>query len=89
MTLRAAPVLQSDPPLELYADDGLELYYRTFAPDGAARGALIYLHGIQSHGGWYVETGAELARRGYAVYLPDRRGSGESLAPSCCRWKLS
>ncbi|HEX4517957.1 MAG TPA: alpha/beta fold hydrolase [Gaiellaceae bacterium] len=77
----AAPVLASDPPLEIYADDGLELHYRAFVPDGAARGSLVYLHGIQSHGGWYIETAAELARRGYAVYLPDRRGSGESLAP--------
>jgi alpha-beta hydrolase superfamily lysophospholipase len=73
-------VLAADPPIEIYADDGLELYYRAFAPDGPARGALVYLHGIQSHGGWYVETAAELARRGYAVYLTDRRGSGESLA---------
>jgi muconate cycloisomerase len=74
-------VLEAGPPLEIYADDGLELRYRAFAPDGPAGAALVYLHGIQSHGGWYVETAAQLARRGYAVYLPDRRGSGDSLAP--------
>jgi L-Ala-D/L-Glu epimerase / N-acetyl-D-glutamate racemase len=74
-------VLDGARPQEIYADDGLELFYRSFAPEGAARGVLVYLHGIQSHGGWYVETAAELARRGYAVYLPDRRGSGHSLAP--------
>ncbi len=76
-----AVVLDAAPPLEIYADDGLELFYRSFAPEGDARGVLVYLHGIQSHGGWYVETAAELARRGYAMYLPDRRGSGHSLAP--------
>ena len=75
-----ALVLDAAPPQEIYADDGLELFYRSFAPAGEARGSFVYLHGVQSHGGWYVETAAELARRGYAVYLPDRRGSGHSLA---------
>jgi alpha-beta hydrolase superfamily lysophospholipase len=66
----------------LAAGDGTELAYRVYAPDnGATRGALVYLHGIQSHGAWYVETAAELARRGYAVYLTDRRGSGASGGP--------
>lgn len=41
----------------------------------------MHLHGIQSHSGWYVETAAELTRRGYAVYLADRRGSGLSTGP--------
>src|SRR4051812_4215658 len=65
------------------ATDGSELRYRLFAPpgDGAHRGNVVHLHGIQSHSGWYVETAAELARRGYAVYLTDRRGSGLSAAP--------
>ena len=45
------------------------------------RGALVYLHGIQSHGGWYVDTAQEVARRGYSMYLTDRRGSGESTEP--------
>jgi alpha-beta hydrolase superfamily lysophospholipase len=66
----------------LPASDGVELRYRRFAPaDGAERGSVVHLHGIQSHGGWYVETAAELADRGYAVYLADRRGSGRSTAP--------
>jgi len=61
----------------------LVLRYRLFAPpsDGSHRGNVVHLHGIQSHSGWYVETAAELARRGYAVYLTDRRGSGLSTAP--------
>ena len=61
----------------LEASDGEELPYRYFPADPATRrGSLVYLHGIQSHGAWYVDTAAELARRGYSVYLPDRRGSG-------------
>lgn len=66
----------------LPASDGLELPYRHFAADPSTRrGSIVYLHGIQSHGAWYTETAAELARRGYSVYLPDRRGSGLSPGP--------
>lgn len=38
--------------------------------------AVVYLHGIQSHGGWYTWSGALLARMGLPVLMPDRRGSG-------------
>ncbi len=65
----------------LVASDGLSLPYRHFPAAGGHRGAVVHLHGIQSHGGWYVDTAAELARRGYSVYLPDRRGSGLSPGP--------
>lgn len=66
----------------LQASDGEELPYRYFPADPATRrGTLVYLHGIQSHGAWYTDTAAELARRGYSVYLPDRRGSGISKGP--------
>jgi len=65
----------------LAARDGAALPYRLFPAAGEARGALVYLHGIQSHGGWYVDTAEEVARRGYSMYLTDRRGSGESAEP--------
>lgn len=66
----------------LEASDGEELPYRYFPADPATRrGSIVYLHGIQSHGAWYVDTAAELARRGYSFYLPDRRGSGISKGP--------
>src|SRR4051794_19191293 len=66
----------------LTAGDGVDLAYRVYpAGNGGPRGTVVYLHGIQSHGGWYVETAAELARRGYSVYLADRRGSGASGGP--------
>lgn len=44
--------------------------------DGPA--GLIYVHGLQSHGGWLAETGPALVRRGVRVLVPDRRGSGRS-----------
>lgn len=66
----------------LVARDGASLSYRYFpAPPDRERGRIVYLHGIQSHGGWYVDAADELARRGYTVYLPDRRGSGLTAGP--------
>lgn len=65
----------------LTAGDDVLLAYRSYPAEGALRGTVVYLHGIQSHGAWYLETASELARRGYSVYLPDRRGSGRSGGP--------
>jgi len=40
----------------------------------------VLLHGIISHSGWYLKTGSQLARAGFAVHSLDRRGSGLNLA---------
>lgn len=37
---------------------------------------IVCLHGIVSHSGWYQSSGAYLAREGFDVHMPDRRGSG-------------
>ncbi len=61
----------------IVASDGTTLVYRLFpASTDPPRAVVIHLHGIQSHGAWYVDTAVELARHGYSVYLSDRRGSG-------------
>ncbi len=41
-----------------------------------ARGRLVILHGVQSHGGWYHRLGRTLAEAGFETHFPDRRGSG-------------
>ena len=53
--------------------------------------AFIYLHGIQSHGGWFEWSAALLAESGNPVLLADRRGSGlnhhaRGDTPSAERW---
>jgi alpha-beta hydrolase superfamily lysophospholipase len=64
------------------AGDGARLHYRLVeAPPIDRRGRIIYLHGSRSHSGWYLESAEQLARRGYSVYLPDRRGSGINSGP--------
>lgn len=44
------------------------------------RGAVLYFHGIQSHGGWYERSAGLLAAQGFTVLMPDRRGSGFNSA---------
>lgn len=40
------------------------------------RAAFIYLHGIESHSGWFDNAAEEIAARGFPVVCLDRRGSG-------------
>ncbi len=59
--------------------DGYRAAVRTWErPDAAAR--LVFVHGIISHGGWYLETGRTLAAAGFDVHFLDRRGSGLNIA---------
>jgi alpha-beta hydrolase superfamily lysophospholipase len=41
---------------------------------------VLYLHGIQSHPGWFVGSAAHLAARGHPVYMVTRRGSGRNVS---------
>lgn len=60
--------------------DGYTSHAALFTPpaDALAEGRrpVLYLHGIQSHGGWFANSATVLAGVGTAVLLPDRRGSG-------------
>ncbi len=58
------------------ASDGYVWSYRTYEPPHEPRAELVVLHGIQSHGGWYVESSERFASAGYRVSFLDRRGSG-------------
>lgn len=55
--------------------DGYETHVRWWRPE-PSRGAVLFFHGIQSHGGWYQGSGQRLADAGFTVLMPDRRGSG-------------
>jgi alpha-beta hydrolase superfamily lysophospholipase len=71
----------ADPvPFTFTAGDGYLWRGRRWDPPGPVRGSVVGLHGIQSHGGWYLQTGERLAAAGYVVVFPDRRGCGENLA---------
>jgi alpha-beta hydrolase superfamily lysophospholipase len=58
------------------ASDGYRWYFRRYLPSGPPRAQVVFLHGIQSHGGWYTYSCGRLCQDGYAVSFLDRRGSG-------------
>lgn len=49
-------------------------------PVGPAGVPVLYLHGIQSHPGWFVGSAQALARAGHEVFQLTRRGSGAARA---------
>jgi len=54
------------------------IFVRSWQPSGAARGVIVLVHGFNSHSGYYIRTGEELAARGFAAYALDLRGRGRS-----------
>jgi len=61
--------------------DGYESFARCWCgPSGQSRKAVLYFHGIQSHGEWFERSASRLAEAGAAVLMPDRRGSGRNQA---------
>jgi alpha-beta hydrolase superfamily lysophospholipase len=58
--------------------DGYRCYYRDYPVAGAPRGWVVFVHGIQSHAGWYEHSCRRLAEAGFAVSFLDRRGSGQN-----------
>ena len=58
------------------ASDGYRWHYRRYAPPAEPVGRVVFLHGIQSHGGWYPRSCSQIASAGYEVYFLDRRGCG-------------
>jgi alpha-beta hydrolase superfamily lysophospholipase len=58
------------------ASDGYPLHVAIWRPSERPKGHFMVLHGVQSHSGWYHRLGSTLARAGYLVSFPNRRGSG-------------
>ena len=58
------------------ARDGYAWRYRRYLAAAAARAEVVFLHGIQSHGGWYEGSCRRLSEAGFHVSFLDRRGSG-------------
>lgn len=56
--------------------DGKELAYFHYRGDSIPDTALVYLHGIESHAGWFDSASQKLSELGYDVFCLDRRGSG-------------
>lgn len=63
---------------ELEGVGGLRLFRRAWLPDGAARAAVVLVHGGAEHSGRYHWVGEQLTSRGYALHALDLRGHGRS-----------
>ena len=60
------------------AKDGLSIFLRSWHPAGRARGVVVIAHGFNSHSGYYLWVGEQLAGMGLSVYPLDLRGRGRS-----------
>ncbi|MFW5732211.1 MAG: alpha/beta fold hydrolase [Planctomycetota bacterium] len=83
--LPASRPLSDDMSLEVrelrFSDGAATPVWRVRSCEGCPGLPLLYLHGIQSHPGWFVGSAQALAREGWDVFLLTRRGSGTSTAP--------
>ena len=61
---------------EYKSSDGYVGKVRRYPAIGTPKAEVVFLHGIQSHAGWYEHSCRYLAEQGYAVSFLDRRGSG-------------
>jgi acylglycerol lipase len=57
---------------------GLKIFTRSWLPEGKARGAVVIVHGFNSHSGYYQWTAEQFAANDLAVYALDLRGRGKS-----------
>ena len=58
--------------------DGLNIFTRSWLPEGEARAAVVIVHGFNSHSDYYGWVAGQLNEAGLAVYALDLRGRGRS-----------
>jgi acylglycerol lipase len=58
--------------------DKLNIFTRSWQPEGAPRAVVVISHGFNSHSGQYMWAGEQLANAGFATYALDHRGRGRS-----------
>jgi alpha-beta hydrolase superfamily lysophospholipase len=70
--------VRSELGLSFTDDDGIPVYFDTYAPEGAPAGAVQLSHGVGEHAGRYREVAEHLARAGFVVYADDHLGHGRT-----------
>src|SRR5262245_60740288 len=58
--------------------EGLRIVFRSWQPDGRARGIVAIVPGFNSHSGYYDWAAGHLAATGLTVVAVDLRGRGKS-----------
>ena len=62
----------------LTTDGGLNIFFRSWRPEGKARGVVVIVPGFNAHSGYYAWAAEQLTGSGIAVYAIDLRGRGRS-----------
>jgi 2-dehydropantoate 2-reductase len=57
---------------------GRKVFTCTWLPDCEPRGVILFLHGAESHSGWFEEVALDLEQQKFAVVSFDRPGWGNS-----------
>ena len=57
---------------------GLQIFVRSWRPEGTPRGVVAICHGVNSHSGYYTWAAEQLVASGLAVYALDLHGRGKS-----------
>lgn len=74
--------MRSDTTTLTSPQDGTALFVRTWLPEGEAKGVVQIAHGMAEHSARYARFAEALTGAGYAVWIHDHRGHGEtSTAP--------
>jgi acylglycerol lipase len=55
-----------------------QIHWQGWVPAGTVAGVVVIAHGLAEHGGRYAHVGARLAADGYATYVADHTGHGQS-----------
>ncbi len=63
---------------KIHGKTGLNIFVRSWRPQGAARGVVVLVPGFNSHSGYYFWVAEQLKAMGLAVYALDLRGRGLS-----------
>ena len=58
--------------------DGYRNSFYCWEGSKQARDCLLYLHGIESHAGWFIQSAQAVNALGWPVVLAERRGSGRN-----------
>ena len=57
---------------------GIKIFFRSWHPDGKARGVVVIVPGFNAHSGYYAWVAEQLTAEALAVYAVDLRGRGKS-----------
>ena len=68
------------------ASDGKAIFVRKWLPSGAPKALLLVAHGMAEHSARYERLASAMAQGGWAVYVPDHRGHGQTAQQGELGW---